>query len=529
MNLTESFASKYANVQRGREDMHPFQATAVQFLKDNPFSGLFKDIGLGKTIDCLTVIADLILELEYDGPILVVGPVKVITDTWPSEIATWRHTAWINHVVIRVEDDDPRLVAVREKVRESFKDGIGFPAKYVNSMVQKAETAERHRIMAELAKSRASIHLINRERFDWLCTLFKRQWPYKVVFIDESHSFKDHNGVRFKAAQRVRQHSDIQRLHILTATPAAETYIHLFPQIFLLDLGERLGRNITAFRTAYFTYNPYKRKYTLPKALEEPVLAKIADICLVMKGQDHLPRAAPTIIQRKVKLTAAQLGLIRELEKHLIVKLPDGTKVEAKTAACLSNMLLQMASGCLYETTYIEDWDTDDLKKIKKVHNIHDNKIDTLKEIAEEAEVQGESLLVAYHYKSSLAKLQRAFPKAVTMDKAGKSIKKWNDGKIPMLFIHYQGDSDGLNLQRGGHILVLYDMHWSLEKNQQIIGRIDRQGQTKPVIVETLVAEGTRDEDCVAALMAKEDAQDRFFTILKRLIRKFRASLAQAA
>ena len=476
---------RFANVERGPEAMHAYQDACVEFGLANPFSAFFIDMGLGKTVSSLTIIARLLLETFDDDMTLVIGPLRVVTDTWPTEIELWRHTAWMSHTLIR---DDGKV------------------------------TKE------ELAQRRTSVHFINREQVEWLVYFWKEKWPYRRVFVDESSSFKDHTSKRFEALAKVRNTPGmITRLHILTATPAAETYIHLFPQIFLLDRGERLGKNITAYRSRYFTYNQYKRKYKLRPGGEEDILAKIADICLVQKAKDHLSRAEPTIIRRKVGLEPAHLALIKKLEKDFIVTLTDGTEIEAKTAAILSSMLLQMASGSLYETLLVEDFETDDLKKVKKVHNIHDHKIEALKEIYEEAQAQGEPLLVAYFFQSSLAKLRKAFPKATVMDKDGKCIKPWNAGKIPMLLIHPQSAGHGLNLQRGpGHTLIFFDLIYSLEYYLQTIGRIDRQGQANPVIVQLLIAEGTRDEDVAAALVQKQDAQEMLFVILKRLIRAMR-------
>ena len=480
---------RFAEVKRERSAMHPFQSDlAVPFLRENPFSGLFMDMGLGKSISALTIISELLSEFTDDDPVLVIGPLRVICDTWPTEIAAWRHTAWMNHVVLR--DDG--------KIRKE-----------------------------DLARSKASIHLINREQVDWLVYFHRESWPYRKVFIDESSSFKDHASKRFEALAKVRRTPGlIDRLHIFTATPAAESYIGLFPQIYLLDRGERLGKNITAYRERYFTYNKYSMKYTLRPGAEEEILSKIADITLVMKKKDYLPTAEPTVIQHKVILAPAQRELLKTLERDFIITLPDGTELEARTAAILSSMLLQMASGCVYETLLLEDWETDDLKKVKKVHQLHDHKIEALKEIAEEAANEGKPLLVAYHFQSSLAKLTKAFPKAVVMDKAGKCIKPWNAGKIPMLLIHPQSAGHGLNLQYGGSTLIFYDLIWSLENYLQTIGRLDRQGQVNPVLVILLVAAGTRDEMVAECLAAKEDAQDKFFAILKQKIRNWRAMQA---
>lgn len=530
--IDRRIALRFAGVEHERTDLHAYQENALEFLIDTPFSALFVDIGLGKTILSLSLVAYL-FERDLTDKVLVIAPLRVATDTWPSEIALWRHTAWMSYTVIRPDADDPRLVAARKLDgagkgdrdwdRESLKTQGLDDTQIKRELGHMHETRARRAIMEHLARTPTSIHIINREQVEWLVEFWGNRWPYRTVIPDESSSFKDHKSRRFKALAKVRNTPGlITRLHCLTATPAAETYLPLFTQVYLLDRGKRLGKNITAFREQYFNFNRWTNKYELRPGGDVAILKAIADVCLVMKREDHLPRAQPTIIQRKVKLDQSQLKLIRQMERHFLITLSDGTEIEAKTAAILSSMLLQMASGSLYETLLIEDWDTGDLKRVKKVHHLHEHKIETLKEIAEEAQTQGEPLLVAYYFKSSLARLVKAFPRAVVMDKTGRCIKDWNAGKIPILLIHPQSAGHGLNLQYGGSMLIFFDLIYSLEYYLQTIGRIDRQGQKWPVIVQMLVAEGTRDELVAACLVAKEDAQEALFRILKRLIREIR-------
>jgi SNF2 family DNA or RNA helicase len=519
----------FKGVERTRADLHAYQANeAVPFLLANPFSALFIDMGLGKTISSLTVIVDLINEMDMgdDERILVIGPLKVVTDTWPTEVGIWAHTAHLRYQVIREDDEDPRLVKIRAQAR-SMARRQGLSPAQVAQAAGKADTAMRQIIREEKARSPAQVHFINREQVDWLVQLWKNKWPYRVVFIDESSGFKDHNSTRFKALAAVRRIGAdgktprlITRMHLLTATPAAETYLHLFTQIYLLDLGQRFGKFITKFREKYFDYNKYSMKYKLKDGAEELILGLIADLCLVMKAKDYLQQPDPTVIRKPVILAPEQLALYREMQENFIVSLPDGVQVEAETAAALSSKLLQMASGVLYETKLIEDWDTGDFEKIKKVHHLHDHKIDTLREMYEELQAEGKPMLVAYHFKSSLARLKKAFPKAVVMDDEGKCIKKWNKGQIPMMLVHPQSAGHGLNLQAGGHHLVLFDMIWSLENYLQVIGRLARQGQKYQVFVWILTAVDTLDELVAEMLQAKEDAQAKLFTILKRLIKK---------
>lgn len=505
-SFDERIAAKFRHVEFDRGQMHDYQADlAVPFLKEHPFSALFIDLGMGKSICSLTAICDLLGDFNLKGKVLVIGPVRVMTDTWPNEIVKWRHTAPFNYSLIRVDDDDPRLR------RAHSKGG------------SKAATAERHRIMGELARSPTSIHFINRERVEWLVDLFGPKWPYRTVIIDESSSFKDHKTQRFRSLAKVRRTEGlITRMHLLTATPATESYEHLFAQIYLLDLGQRLGKNITTYRDRYFTYNKWSMKWSLREGCEEEILDKIKDICLVMKQEDYLKLGEPMIVERAVNLSEREIAMCAEIEDEFVLTLPNNVEIEAKTAAALSSKVLQIASGFVYEGYEELDERTGDLRQRKRAHHIHDHKIEALREIVDG--LDGKPLLVAYWFKPSLDRLLKAFPKAVAMDKEGKCIKAWNAGKIPILLIHPQSAGHGLNLQRGGHNIVFFDLHWSLELFLQLIGRLHRQGQTNTVIVNMLVAKGTRDELVFTALKNKRGAQDELFAILKRKIQQYRLS-----
>jgi hypothetical protein len=513
---------KFADVELEREQMHAYQSDiALPFLRDNPFSALFVDMGLGKSITSATLICDLLAEFATDK-VLVIGPLRVMTDTWPNEFRKWRHTAGFNFTLIREDDDDPRIKAAKKLDRSEMKERKAEREFDPDVKLDPRHEAKvRQSIRSELARSPASVHFINREQLEWLVNEHGRNWPYRTVFIDESSSFKDHRTERFKALKKVRQTPGlITRLHLLTATPAAETYEHLFAQMYLLDLGKRLGKSITHYRDDYFNYNRYSMKYTLRSGCEEQILDKIKDICLVMKAKDYLDLDEPSIVQRHVKLPQSAITLYEQMRDESLVTLADGSEIEAETAAALSSKLLQMASGVLYETQQLLDQDTDDMVKVKKVHRLHEAKVDTLKEIYEG--LQGSPVLVAYHFKSSLDRLKKAFPKATVMDREGKCVKPWNDGKIPMLLIHPQSGGHGLNLQKGGHNIVFFDLVWSLELWIQLIGRLARQGQKNPVLVQVLIATGTLDEVVMEALLSKTDAQDKLFLLLKRLIRRYR-------
>lgn len=524
-NLSDRIREKFKNVILKRSDLHPYQADiAIPFLMKTPFSALFIDMGLGKTVSSLTVIVDLLESFTYDK-VLVIGPMRVATQTWPNEIGEWAHTAHLNYTVLHIPDDHPEVIACYKAAERKARQN-GANGAEARAIAGRASTLEKQRLRVAAVASTASVHIIPADWVEWLVEHFQDKWPYRMVIIDESSQFKDWKSNRFKALAKVRNHPGlIERLHLLTATPAAESYMNLFAQMYLLDGGERFGKGITRFQAKYFTENKYSRKLKLRPDAEEEILAKIADICLVMKADDYIKLDKPNILRRPVRMSPRARELYDQMATDFIVELDDGTLVEAETAAALSAKLLQMASGVLYETYLVEDAETDDMKKVKKVHHIHDEKIDELREIVEEAD--GEPILVSYHWKSSLARLRKEFPHAVVMDSEGKCVKAWNARKIKMLLMHPQSGGHGLNLQKGGHLLVIYDMFHSLELFLQLVGRLARQGQKHAVTVWMLTTLDTIDEAVCEALRAKEDAQDRMFAMLKRLIRASRKKPAK--
>lgn len=530
--LEEYVERCFENVVRTRDDLHPYQNTAVQFVLENPFCALFIDLGLGKTCISLTAIMHLVMQTEM-MPWLVIAPVRVACETWPTEIGQWQHTAPLTFAHVRNEDLVDAINAAGQAERNLIKseldeqfawEGLDRQTRKVRiAEAMKSETirkrvekvrlaASRKAVREHFRKNHATIYIINREQVEFLVDAWGRDWPYKGVIIDESSCFKDHSSNRFKALRRVRPL--IKRMLQLTATPAAETYLHLFAQIFLLDEGERFGRHITKFREEYFTFNQWTRTYKLRPKAEEQIAAKIADITLTMKAEDYLNLEKPLMLHNVVKLSPAQLTLYQTMETEYIVTLPSGDEVEAETAAALSQKLLQMASGVLYDTVLDEQPDGT-FKKRRVVHHLHDHKIEKLKELVEEAD--GEPILVAYWHESSLRRLQEAFPKAVAMDKEGKCVKTWNARKIQLLLAHPASAGHGLNLQHGGRRIVFFDIPWSLELYLQFIGRLARQGQKLVVMVHHLIAEGTLDEAVVGALSEKRDAQEVLFVLLKRM------------
>lgn len=449
---------------------HQYQAYATQRILETPYLGLFLEMGLGKTVSTLTAIDQLLNDYFDTDRVLVIAPLRVADDTWAREVHKWDH---LGHLRI---------------------------SKVLGSADQ------RRRAL----KADADIWVINRENVEWLVGEYGSRWPFDTVVIDELSSFKNHQSKRFKALRRVRPM--IKRLIGLTGTPAPNSLMDLWAPVYLLDQGERLGKTITGYRDRYFV--PGQRSghvvydWKEKQEAEARIYDAISDIAVSMKAEDWLE--LPERIDRTVpvRLTGKAAELYKKLEKELLLEYTDADVV-ASTAAVLSNKLLQMASGAVYD----ED---------KGVKLIHDAKLDALEDIIEAA--NGKPIMVFYNFKHSLNRIQERFPQAQILRKGAagnEDIAAWNNDEIPLLLLHPKSAGHGLNLQESScRTEVWFDQIWSLEEYQQANARVHRQGVKHNIVVVRLVAEGTMDEDAVDALDRKAAGQDALMFAIKARIDK---------
>jgi SNF2 family DNA or RNA helicase len=508
------YEKTYGGVVRTRKDLHRYQRKAVRFLYETPFSALFIDLGMGKSVICLTLLADLIKE-GWEGKALVIAPLRVAKATWPEEIKEWKQAAGIEYSLIRAEDDDDEIkrlyklhydqeYARQRAVGETPAVAAGYARREAAPYRQAAKELQRQR----QAMSDAQLHIINIERLEWLVEFWERmgreyglKWPYDTVIVDESSKFKDYTTKRYRALKKCLPR--ITRLHTLTASPAAESFQHIFAQIFLLDRGRRFGRYVTHFLQRYFSEIKQAKKWVIKKGSEQKIAAKMADICLVMKAADYREELGVEEwlpVKRAIRLNEDMMARYHDFEKTMILKLDD-MRIEAVNGAALFNKLLQMTSGAVYTEE-------------KTVVPVHDEKIEALRELIDE--LQGEPLMVSYWFKSSLARLRKAFPGAVVMDKAGRCIPDWNAGKIPLLLMQPGGAAHGLNMQKGpGHDVAWFDLCWSRELYEQLIGRLCRQGQRQVVRSHHLMCVGTADEIVYDCLQDKGAGQQRLFKYIR--------------
>jgi SNF2 family DNA or RNA helicase len=391
--------------------------------------------------------------------VLVIAPLRVARDTWPSEIKKWEHLKGLSYSV--------------------------------------AVGTEKERIDALMTRS--TMYIINRENVDWLVNKSGIPFDFDMVVIDELSSFKSYGAKRFKSLLKVRP--SVNRIVGLTGTPSSNGLMDLWAEFRILDLGQRLGRYITHYRNTYFT--PDKRNaqvifsYKPLPGAEDKIYKQISDITISMKSIDYLKMPECLVNEVSVSLNEKEWNIYSKLKDDMVTKLGD-EEIDAVNAAVLSGKLLQMANGAVYDSE-------------NKTHIIHDKKLDALEDLIEGA--NGKPVLVAYWFKHDLERIKNRFP--VRQIKASKDIEDWNDGNIPIAVIHPASAGHGLNLQSGGSTLIWFGLTWSLELYQQTNARLYRQGQNETVIIHHILTKGTIDEDVMTALTRKEETQASLIDAVK--------------
>ena len=438
---------------------HDYQRYATDFIINHPVSAVLLEMGLGKSVISLSAINELMLDYFDVSRTLVIAPLRVANSTWPDEIKKWDHLKHLNYSVV-IGSEKERLDALRKP---------------------------------------AHIYLINRENVDWLITKSGIPWKFDMVVIDELSSFKSYQAKRFKSLLKVRP--KLKRIVGLTGTPSSNGLMDLWAEFRLLDMGERLGRYITYYRQNFFV--PDKRNQQMifsykPKdGAEKKIYSLISDITISMKSKDFLKMPECVMNEVIVTLSDKEQKLYDSLKQDMVLSLEEN-EIDAINAAALSNKLLQMSNGAVYN---------DDKESL----HIHDRKLDALEDLIEGA--NGKPVLVAYWFKHDLEKIKDRFD--VREIKSAKDISDWNEGKIPVAVIHPASAGHGLNLQAGGSTLIWFGLTWSLELYQQTNARLYRQGQDSTVVIHHILTKGTIDEDVMKALKAKEKIQDALIDSVK--------------
>ncbi len=438
---------------------HDYQNYATEFILQHPIAAVFLEMGLGKSVITLTALFDLILDQFIIGKVLVIAPLRVARDTWPSEIQKWDHLKGLKYSVV-----------------------VGTAAERKAALMQQSD-----------------VYIINRENVDWLINKSGIPFRFDMIVIDELSSFKSWQAKRFKSLLKVRPF--VKRIVGLTGTPSSNGLMDLWAEFRVLDLGKRLGRYITHYRNAYFT--PDKRNaevifsYKPLPGAEDQIYKRIEDITISMKSCDYLKLPECVINEVPVFMSEKEQEVYDRFRDDMVAKIKD-KEIDAVNAAVLSGKLLQMANGAVYDDE-------------KNSLLIHDRKLDALEDLIEGA--NGKPVLVAYWYQHDAERIKSRFD--VREIKTSKDITDWNNGDIPVAIIHPASAGHGLNLQTGGSSLIWFGLTWSLELYQQTNARLHRQGQTDTVIIHHIIAKGTIDENVTKALRQKEKTQNALIDAVK--------------
>lgn len=421
---------------------------------------LWLDMGLGKTVSTLTALVDLLASKNI-RKVIIVAPLRVAQHTWGEEIANWEHLRALKFSVL-----------------------AGLSA------------AKRE----QAAHSSSPIHIINRENLPWLIDYLGSEWHYDVMVIDESSSFKSHSSQRWKALRKVVKSGKIKRMVQLTGTPSPNSLMELWPQIFLLDKGKRLGDTRGKFLESYCrpVGNPQWSQFEIRPDKIDQLHGKVSDLVLRMDAKDYLElpdRIDSNII---VPLPSKALKAYGQMEKDFLIEMQN-EEVLASNAAVKVNKLLQVCSGAVYTENGFTV--------------LHDAKLDALQEIIEAAK---QPVLVAYNFKSDAERIVARIKNAEVLKSDPKILNRWNQKKIKVMLAHPASAGHGLNLQAGGSIIVWFGVPWSLELYQQFNARLHRQGQKHPVRVIHILADVRADRAVQQVLQAKGDTQDLLLKMMDK-------------
>ena len=437
-----------------RSNLHNYQEAALKVILQKRKCGLFLDMGLGKTTTTLTAASDMIDDFLI-AKVLIIAPLRVANSVWKQEALKWNHLKNLN-IVICTGSEKQRLEAI---------------------------------------KSNADIYVINRENISWLVE--KCPWIWDMVVIDESSSFKNNKSQRFKSLKQITKH--LKSLVLLSGTPSPNGEMDLWSQLYLIDNGERLGRTITNFRQRFFTSDYMGYNYKIIPGASEKIKELIKDVCITMSAEDYLDLPGEISLTEYIEMPENVKEQYKELEKNFLLSIGD-IDIASPSSSAVANKLLQMCNGAIYDS-------------LGNTHEIHNVKLDALKEIIEEN--PNENFLIAYNYKSDLQRILKTFPEAVVLSKGTKEQNDWNAGKIKILVTHPASAGHGLNLQFGGNIIIWFGLNWSLELYQQFNKRLNRQGQKNLVKIIHIVAKGGLDENVMLALGNKAKTQQNLIDYLK--------------
>jgi SNF2 family DNA or RNA helicase len=451
---------------------HQYQENSIMKMVNSPHVALFADPGLGKTVITLSAL------LQIRKVALVVAPLEIVYRVWPREIAKWDHTAKIKYAILHGPDKEANL------------------------------------------RSRKAIYIINPDGLKWLYKTCKklRYFPFDVLVVDESTEFKSYKSKRF-TDHLCPMLPAFSHRYILSGTPITRSYLDLWSQYFILDIGRRLGDNYYHYRGKYFYRADHKGYDWKPfPDHEEKIRNQVADITIRISGKDHLDLPEVVIDEMRVTLPQSSRAVYKEMAKELLVEFEDGTEIDAANAAVKSNKLHCIANGFLYVSGVHPKTGKKIVVDTKYLHNA---KIDALESLVNS--LDGSPLLVGFHYKADLKKLLNRFPKTpyfatdVSRQQKQQIENAWNKGKLPLLFAQIHSTARGLNLQESGNHVAFYSLTWPWDDYEQFIGRVARQGQkSSHVFVHAIIGEKTVDELIMERLRDRGQQSEEFLNHFRK-------------
>jgi len=449
---------------------HKYQIGAVHHCIENDKAALFLDMGLGKTVIVLTAFKNLLKNKKTKG-ILIIAPLRVVYNVWPQEIKKWDHLRELSFGILHGPDKDKVL------------------------------------------KQKHDVYITNYESIKWLYTKLRRKphskIPFDMVAIDESTAIKSRTTKRFSM---LRSMSPIfKRRIIMTGTPAPNSLLDLWAQYFFLDQGARLYGSWYTFRDKYFyqaDYHGYEWEPVLKATAK--ISKRVQDITIRLRAEDYLDMPEKVLYDITCTMPKKVKQQYQFLESEFILHCQEGT-VTAANAAVLSNKLRQFVAGRMYD----EDGG---------IVNIHNEKLEALGEAVESN--ADEPLLIAIQFRYEYEMIKKVLPNVpviyggVGVKRSNRLIKQWCEGKLPQLVVHPLSIAHGVNLQTGGRRLIWYSIPWSFEQYYQLIGRLYRQGQPKPVMIGHIILKDSIDLRVLKVLQRKEETEESFLKLFVRDIRK---------
>lgn len=456
---------------RPRSALKAYQRTTAEALLAKPELAVLLPVGYGKTAAVLTALVE-----RDEWPALVVAPKRVAAKVWKAEAAEWEHTK--NLVVTALGGGESR----REKLLlDSHIETISYEA-----LVGQAPDPRN-------PEKRVFTGLTDEVRLE------KR---YRTIVFDELSKVKDPGTRRFR---RLRAHAEEIPYRIgLTGTPVGNHLLDLWGELFMVAGGKPLGGTFSAYRSRYFAAEDYFQRDWQVKGPEQEreIHARAAPFCFMLPPQPEVEIPPVQVNRLQVEMPEKVRRLSKELEKELFTTLESGAELEALSRSTVAGKLRQFAGGAVYLDA--TKWEA-----------LHTEKLDALEDVVDE--LQGEPLLVFYHYKHEAERIRARLGKRVVSIEERDSIERWNARKIEVLLVHPQSAGHGLNLQHGGSTIFWYTLPWSHELWVQANGRLARTGQKASQVMAHVPICGPVDQYVLEALGGKGDVEKRFLENLTLL------------